>query len=311
MRDSRRVTGWLHPSFLRLSRLAAFVAPVMAAVLLHIPPASGQEPVEFFMQLADPQFGAFTADADFAQETANYEFAVANINRLRPAFVVICGDLINKVGDPVQAAEYFRITSMIDKTIPVHAVAGNHDVGNEPTPETVAAYRRRFGPNYYAFRHGRVHGIVIDTSVIGAPAKVESEARAQEAWLKEELVRARSSGATHVVVFQHHSWFLESPDEASQYFNIPIEIRRRYLDLLKGAGVRYVFAGHYHRNAFGRDGALEMITSGPVGRPLGADPSGLRIVRVGDDRLEHTYYGMGLIPNRFPPPATAGAPRTR
>ena len=56
---------------------------------------------------------------------------------------MICGDLINKVGDPVQTAEYFRITGDIDPSIPVHAVAGNHDVGNEPTPETLAHYRAR------------------------------------------------------------------------------------------------------------------------------------------------------------------------
>jgi hypothetical protein len=134
---------------------------------------------------------------------------------------------------------------------------------------------------------------------------VQNEATAQEAWLKAELGKARASGARHIVVFQHHSWFLEKADEPSQYFNVPIETRRRYLDLLESAGVRYVFAGHYHRNAYGRDGTLEMITSGPVGRPLGADPSGIRIVTVKSDMLEHTYFGMGLIPNRFPiPPRT-------
>jgi 3',5'-cyclic AMP phosphodiesterase CpdA len=264
---------------------------------------AAQAPPPFFIQLADTQFGAFTADKDFAQETANYDFVVANINRLRPAFVVICGDLINKPGDPAQTAEYFRITAKIDPSIPVHPVAGNHDVGNEPTPETLAVYRARFGPNYYSFRHGEVYGIVLDTSVIAAPGRASREAADQEAWLKAELERANSSGSRHVVVFQHHSWFLENVAEASQYFNVPIEARRRYLELLKKAGVRYVFAGHYHRNAYGRDGSLEMITSGPVSRPLGADPSGLRIVTVHADRLEHTYYGLGSIPNQFPPPA--------
>ena len=278
---------------------------LVAAVLLWLAPAKTQERTEFFIQLADPQFGAFTQDKDFAHETANYEFAIANVNRLRPAFVVICGDLINKTGDKRQADEYFRITSKIDRSIPVHAVAGNHDVGNEPTSATLKAYRDRFGPNYYSFRHGRLFGIVLDSSVISAPGKVRLEADAQEAWLKAELVRARASDARHIVVFQHHSWFLEKPDEPSQYFNVPIEARRRYLDLLKSSGVRYVFAGHYHRNSYGRDGDLEMITSGPVGRPLGADPSGLRIVTVKDDVLEHTYFGMGLIPNQFPiPPAS-------
>jgi 3',5'-cyclic AMP phosphodiesterase CpdA len=282
---------------------------VVAATLLFVSPALTQERTEFFILLADPQLGAFTQDKDFAQETANYEFAVANVNRLHPAFVVIAGDLINKIGDKTQIDEYFRITSKIDPSIPVHAVAGNHDVDNDPTPQTLAAYRTRFGPDYYSFRHGRIYGIVLDSSIISSPGKVKSDADAQEAWLKTELQRARESGASHVVIFQHHSWFLEKPDEPSQYFNIPVEARRRYLALLKGSGVRYVFAGHYHRNALGHDGDLEMVTSGPVGRPLGADPSGLRIVTVRDQTLEHTYYGMGQIPNQFPiPPAAPRRP---
>ena len=252
----------------------------------------------FFIQLADPQFGAATADRDFAQETASYEFAVANVNRLHPAFVVICGDLINKTGDPAQTAEYFRITAKIDKSIPVYAVAGNHDVGNEPTPATLAYYRERWGPDYYSFRHGDVYGIVLNASLISAPARAQGEADKQEAWLKAELVKAKASGARHIVVFQHQSWFLENPGEPAQYFNIPLEQRKRYLDLLKAAGVRYVFAGHYHRNAYGKDGNLEMITSGPVGRPLGNDPSGIRIVTVGPNALEHRYYAMAEIPSQ-------------
>jgi serine/threonine-protein phosphatase CPPED1 len=143
--------------------------------------------------------------------------------------------------------------------------------------------------------------------VISAPGNVQKAAAEQESWLKAELAKARSTGARHIVVFQHHSWFLEKAEEPNQYFNIPLEQRRHYLDLLKGAGVRYIFAGHYHRNAYGRDGDLEMITSGPVGQPLGTDPSGIRIVTVRDTGLEHRYYTLGNIPNRFPPPAGRGA----
>jgi len=275
---------------------------IVAAVLIAAQNVSGDY---FFIQLADTQFGMFTSDRDFTQETANYEFVVANINRLRPRFVVICGDLINKVGDPAQTAEYLRITAKIDKSIPVYAAAGNHDVGNEPTPETLAYYRQHFGPDHYSFVQGSLYGIVLNSGVISAPAKVQNEATAQEAWLKAELGKARASGARHIVVFQHHSWFLEKADEPNQYFNISIEQRRAYLDLLKAASVRYIFAGHYHRNSLGRDGDLEMITSGPVGQPLGTDPSGIRIVTVKDSGLEHRYYTLGNIPNQYPPPAAA------
>src|SRR5688572_25379180 len=259
----------------------------------------------FFIQLADTQFGAFTQDKEFKKETENYEFAVANINRLKPAFVVICGDLINKVGDPVQTTEYLRITKQIDPAIPVYAVSGNHDVGNEPTPETLAYYRKHFGPDRYSFVQGSVYGIVTNSGLIHAPQNVPAEASAQETWLKAALAKAKAAGARHVVVFQHHSWFLEKADEPTQYFNIPIERRTGYLEMLKAAGVRYVFAGHYHRNSLGRDGDLEMITSGPVGQPLGNDPSGIRIVNVRDAGLEHRYYTLGNIPNQYPPPSAA------
>src|SRR5437764_3535026 len=94
----------------------------------------------FFLQFSDPQFGMFTADKDFAQETANFEFAIASANRLKPAFVVVTGDLVNKAGDAAQIAEYQRIAATLDRSIPLYNVAGNHDVENTPTAETIAAY---------------------------------------------------------------------------------------------------------------------------------------------------------------------------
>ena len=272
-------------------------------VLLVLLVASGlaaqQDSSFFFVQASDPQFGFQTGDKSFEQESVTFEFVIASLNRLRPAFVVASGDLVNKPGDPAQTAEYLRIAAKLDRSIPLYNVAGNHDVGNEPTPESLAAYRRKFGRDYYSFRHGELFGIVLNTSLIQAPGKVQAEAAEQQAWLKEELGKARASGARHVVVFQHHPWFLERPDEPDQYFNLPLERRRAYLELLKDAGVSHVFAGHVHRNSQGRDGALEMVTSGPVGRPLGDDPSGIRVVIVRPEGLEHRYYGLGSIPNQI------------
>jgi hypothetical protein len=51
----------------------------------------------------------------------NYEFAIATANRLKPAFVVITGDLINEAGNGAQVAEYKRITARIDPKIPLYA----------------------------------------------------------------------------------------------------------------------------------------------------------------------------------------------
>ena len=66
--------------------------------------------------------------------------------------------------------------------------------------------------------------------------------------------------------------------------------------ILHQYGVRQVFAGHYHRNARGLDGDLEMVTSGPVGMPLDGAKSGLRVVTAADSGVTHRYYDFGELP---------------
>lgn len=258
--------------------------------------ASGAEPF-FFIQLSDPQFGMYATNANFVQETANFEFAVASVNRLKPAFVVITGDLVNRPGDPGQISEFKRIVGKIDPAIPVYNVAGNHDISNTPTPETVATYTNHFGPDHYTFRHGEFCGIVLDSTIIQTPDKVQSLLTEQEAWLESQLEKAQKEGARHIVVFQHHSWFLNSADEADQYFNLPLARRAKYLELFRKFGAKYAFCGHYHKNKVARDGDLEVVTTGAVGKPLG-DKSGIRIVIVRDTGIEHHFYSFGEIPNQ-------------
>lgn len=268
-------------------------------LLLLLLPASAL-PAGFFLQMSDPQFGMYADNRDFAQETANFEFAIATANRLRPAFVVVTGDLTNQPANAAQIAEYRRIAAKLDPAIKLYNVAGNHDVGNRPTPASLAAYRERYGPDYYRFRAGDLEGFVLDSSLIAAPDHAQAEADRQESWLKAELAAPRPPGVRYRVVFQHHPWFLESAEEPDQYFNIPLAARRRYLKLLGEAGVTQVFAGHYHRNAHGVAGPIEMITTGPVGKFLGPDPSGMRAAVWSEKGIEHQYYGLGSLPHEIP-----------
>lgn len=268
--------------------------------------AAANEPF-FFIQLTDPQFGMFADNTNFVQETANFEFAVATVNRLHPAFVVVTGDLVNRTGDAAQIKEYKRILAEVDPTIPVYNVAGNHDVGNAPTPGAVAAYTNQFGPDHYSFQYGDFVGIVLDSNLIQAPQKVTELAAAQEQWLETELEKAHRDGARHIAVFQHHSWFLKNANEPDQYFNLPRASREKYMALFKKFGVEDVFCGHYHRNRVARDGSVEVVTTGAVGRPLGGDKSGMQVVIVRDSGIEHHFYGLGEIPTRIDPAASKAA----
>jgi predicted phosphodiesterase len=276
-------------------RLATCPTSMVQTILLFFALA-GTLAAQTFIQMSDTQFGMYTKDKDFAQETANFEFAIATANRLRPAFVIITGDLINKSNDAAQAAEYKRIASKLDPKIKLFSVAGNHDLGNEPTKESLAWYRERFGPDYYSFRIGDVSGVVLNSNLEKGAEKVPEEAAKMEAWFRGELERAKLSGARHIIVFQHISFFLKEATEADQYSNIPKVVRERYLRLLHEYGVHQVFAGHYHRNELGRDGDLEMVTSAPVGMPLDGAKSGLRVVTVKDGTVTHKFYDFGDLP---------------
>src|SRR5947207_3962678 len=173
----RTACKFLQPKTMNILRI--FFALAAAA------PLSAQT----FIQMSDPQFGMFNKDASFEHETANFEFAIAAANRAKPAFVVITGDLTNKSGDAAQIAEFHRIAKKLDPKVKLYAVAGNHDVGNEPTGDSLAAYRKNFGPDYYTFQAGDITGIVLNSNLERGTVHVAAEAAKMEAWFKTELAK--------------------------------------------------------------------------------------------------------------------------
>ena len=259
--------------------------------------ARAEEPW-FFAVISDPQFGMYAKDSNFAQETANFEFAVANLNRLHPRFIVVCGDLVNRQGDADEIAEYKRILKQVDPSIPVYSVAGNHDMGNVPATESLVRYRRNFGKDYYTFSLGDFEGIVLNSNLISASGALPDESMRQEEWLKSTLNDAQLNPHRTVVVFQHIPYFVSTENEPDGYFNMATPARRRYLDLLEQAGIRYVFCGHYHRNAGSTDRELTEVVTGAGGMPLGGSLSGFRIVIVRGRRLDSTWVCFGGIPNQ-------------
>jgi 3',5'-cyclic AMP phosphodiesterase CpdA len=260
----------------------------------------------FFIQMSDPQLGMYatrnlaaaprTGVTGFAYETERYEKAIAAANRLRPGFVVVTGDLVQDPSDRSQIDELIRINGMLDDGIPLHLVAGNCDVGGAPTASQLGRFRERFGDDNYSFDHGGAHFVVLDSSVAFDPTHVPREWDRQTEFLESDLARAVGDSTNRIVVFMHHPLFGEHPGEGDSTMTIPLERRRMLLDLFHASGVSTVFAGHWHANNYASDGDLEMVTSSAVGLPLGNDPSGIRIVKVYDDRIEHSFYGLDDVP---------------
>jgi predicted MPP superfamily phosphohydrolase len=255
----------------------------------------------YFACLADPQLGFDKDNRSWDEEAERSRIAVAALNRLqpRPKFAIVCGDLTHALpGEPAyikQAADYKAIYAEVHPDIPLLCLCGNHDVGNRPTASSIGSYVSRFGDDYYSFvlRDVSTFGIVVNSSLWRDPGLAPHLQVAQLEWFKRELIRATTPSLwspeppRHIMVFAHHPWFLERADEPDQYFNIPLVLRTEALSLMKQYGVQAAFSGHYHRNAggFTKDG-MEMIVTSAVGKPLGVDPCGFRLVKVLNDDID-------------------------
>ena len=275
-----------------------------------------------FIQMADPQFGMFASVSEytdddirerhargllvrkaperitgFADETRLYTAAIEATNRLNPAFAVVCGDLVHDAANQAQVDELMRITATLDEDIPMRLVSGNHDVGEAPTADSLALYRERFGPDNYSFDHGDSHFVVINSSVAFDPVNVPDEWERIVQFMIDDLSTARRRGAQHIVLFTHHPLFQESADEQDSMWTVPGERRDVIVGVLRDFDASAVFAGHLHKNVYAEDSGLMMVTTGAVGYPLGADPSGIRVVHVREDEIRHRYYGMDSAPD--------------
>ncbi len=274
-----------------------------------------------FIQMSDPQFGMFARlsgmdeeriqkfrqhegwnirpapkTTGFAEESGLYEKAIAAANRLNPAFVVISGDMVEDRNDPSQLSELLRITAKLHCHIPVYWAPGNWDLGNTPTPQTLEQYRGHFGNDYYSFQHEGSSFIVLNSCVAFDDSQTPGEWDRQIAFIRTSLEAAKERGSAHKLIFLHHPLYAQDPGEEDSWATIPGDKRRALLNLFEAHGVSAVFSGHWHKCHYLDHKDIQMVTTGPVGYPLGEDPSGFRIVKVSQDRIEHQYYGLDQIP---------------
>ena len=246
----------------------------------------------FFIQITDPQFGMIDSNASFEKETFLYEKAVAKINSLNPDFVVITGDFVNDSKSISQIKEFKRITAKINPKIPVYYTPGNHDLGQTPDDKSIKEYIKNYGRDHFSFNHKGSSFIGFNCSLI--KAKMVKLEQKQHDWITKRL--KESQGASHIILFCHYPFFNLTVDEPSSYSNIDPGSREKYLELFNKNKVEAIFSGHYHNNSLSTYGNIQLVTTSALGKPLGKAPSGMRIVKVYSDRIEHEYYGLDELP---------------
>ena len=118
------------------------------------------------------------------------------------------------------------------------------------------------------------------------------EAKEQLAFVENEAIIAGQQKAKMIVLFSHHPLFVVSPEEDDNPWSIKRHYRLPLLEIAADHGIKANFAGHWHRNNYTSANGIEIVASGPVGYPLGDDPSGFRVVEVTGTNIEHEYHSL-------------------
>jgi 3',5'-cyclic AMP phosphodiesterase CpdA len=281
-------------------KIAFFVSVIVISLGCIVCSAVEKEKPDFtFIHITDVQLGMCDGDAIRWQTTVN------KINNINPAFVIDTGDHVQNWSDKPKLALYKSIAKNINPTIPLYHLPGNHDIGDTPTasryPDYLAEFPNGHSVPWYSFTYGNNLFICLDSMILKNPSGYPDANSAQMSWLQTTLADANEHGYDNILVFMHISLCLVSATEADQTFNMPLGdgtgIRKQLLDLFHQYGVRAVFCGHYHLNAYVRDGELEIITTTSCTCGLGNPPAtpAIRIIKVYSDRIEHDICTLDSI----------------
>ena len=203
--------------------------------------------------------------------------------------------MVNDPDDQDQVDEVKRIGALLDDSIALYWVPGNHDVTADyftPEQKYIDRYRKNFGPDYYAFSHEGVRFIVINSSILTSPKTMAEEAKQQLDFVEAEAIIAGHQNDNRIILLSHHPLFVESANEADNPWSIKKKYRKPLVEIAADHGIKANFAGHWHQNNYATDNGIEVVTSGPVGYPLGDDPSGFRVVNVTDTSIDHKYFSL-------------------
>ena len=192
-----------------------------------------------FVQYTDPQLGF----GEYERDLRMWRVAVEMINRERPDFVLLCGDLVDDPYDPAAWQDFFSVYAALQ--VPCYFVPGNHDIGwKKIDPELLRSYREKIGDDYGVFYHKGFTFVWVNT-LFWKENTISKERQVHDAWLKEKLERAQEKGVP-IIVAGHHPCFLERADEPDEYFNLPLTKRSELIELFKQCGVQAYLSGHRH-----------------------------------------------------------------
>ncbi len=229
--------------------------------LILVLPVYADTGAVYFAQISDTHLGVMDHERVLEQMVE-----AVNKSPFPLSCVVVTGDLAmdNFEKPAIQGAA----TSLLGRIrVPVHVLAGNHDITEKTTAATLAAWTKRFGPLGSTADYGGTRFVFVYTEGLfkGGPAGSFDPF----AFLEKELKKASDCP---VLLFQHSPWFEDYFDNVL-HPGWPDQARARWTKLVRSGPVKAVVAGHCHRDELQWEGAVPVYVCEPAARFWGRQPS--------------------------------------
>ena len=200
-----------------------------------------------------------------ARANARARYVFASIAQLdpQPAFIIHLGDMVHPVPElPTfsAAVEQFKAIAAPIKC-PLYLLPGNHDIGDKPvdwmpaetvTAESIAQYRKYFGPDYYSFESNGCRFFALNAPLINSGLPAEQE---QREWFERELAKAP---AMRTFICIHYPPYVTDRNERGSYDNLDEPGRSWLLGLIEKYRPEAVFCGHVHNFWYDVIGSTKM-----------------------------------------------------
>ena len=228
----------------------------------------------------------------------NFDRVLQALENIRPDLIIASGD-VSLNGADLDADMALAATSFARMPAPVHAIPGNHDVGDHPDrapsqpvdDERLDRFRRHMGPDRWVIDRENWRILGLDSQIMGAHPAENAQAR----MIEEALA---TLGDRRLAVFIHKPFFAEHPDETLfDYWSVPPFARAPLRPIMAHPNLRLVASGHLHlhhettrgpvRYAWAPSTAFIVAPDEQPGLP-GNRPCGLLIHRFGDDTVQTT-----------------------
>ncbi len=208
--------------------------------------------------------------------------AITEINRLRPDFVVVTGDLVELPSDEAYQ-NYVTIMSELDA--PLYSVIGNHDDNSAANPADYADLYRKYvdRSTYYSFDWREYHLVVLDSVAPGKHSGTFHVPEDQLDWLKKDLSKA---GDKKILMFSHH------PPTGERFDVHDYDDLR---DIMKDYNVKALYSAHLHGKPLEEfiDNTYFINTGATSSFPLDGSELGYRVNLMSGDWMWSACVKLG------------------